>query len=150
MSQSSDSTSPFSRRKKTRLVKVGNVEIGSGRPIAIQSMAATKTQNIDATVNQIRLLTKAGADIIRVAVDSKADVIALAEIRQRTSELDTTISVDLQENYRLVKDIAPYIDKVRYNPGHLHHHEKTKSIKYVGTKGNNDICKYLIKDTMMF
>ena len=129
MSQSSDSTSPFSRRKKTRLVKVGNVEIGSGRPIAIQSMAATKTQNIDATVNQIRLLTKAGADIIRVAVDSKADVIALAEIRQRTSELDTTISVDLQENYRLAAEVAPYVDKIRYNPGHLHHHEKSKSVE---------------------
>jgi len=129
MSQSSDSTSPFSRRKKTRLVKVGKVEIGSGRPIAIQSMAATKTQNIDATVNQIRLLTKAGADIIRVAVDSKADVIALAEVRQRTSELDTTISVDLQENYRLAAEVAPYVDKIRYNPGHLHHHEKSKSVE---------------------
>ena len=129
MSQSSDSTSPFSRRKKTRLVKVGKVEIGSGRPIAIQSMAATKTQNIDATVNQIRLLTEAGADIIRVAVDSKADVIALAEIRQRTSELDATISVDLQENYRLAAEVAPYVDKIRYNPGHLHHHEKSKPVE---------------------
>jgi len=129
MSKSNDPASPFSRRKKTRLVKVGKVEIGSGRSIAIQSMAATKTQNIDATVNQIRLLTEAGADIIRVAVDSKADVVALAEIRRRTNELDATISVDLQENYRLAAEVAPYVDKIRYNPGHLHHHEKSKSVE---------------------
>ena len=86
-------------------------------------MCATKTADVDATVAQIEHLVRAGADIIRVAVDTKADAQALAEIRQRTK---ANLSCDLQENYRLAADIAPVVDKIRYNPGHLYHHERTK------------------------
>ena len=89
-------------------------------------MAATKTQNIEATVRQVELLDAAGADIVRIAVDSRKDVEALAEVRGRTS---ATLSVDLQENYRLAEIVAPHVDKVRYNPGHLWHHEREKPVR---------------------
>ncbi len=121
------------RRKPTRAVRVGAVQIGGGAPIAVQSMAATKTQDIEATARQVQLINAAGADIIRIACDSRKDVEALAEVRARTRDLNdgrgATLSVDLQENYRLSEIVAPHVDKIRYNPGHLHHHEKDKSIR---------------------
>ena len=110
-------------RNPTRAVRVGPITVGGGAPIAVQSMAATKTQDIEATVRQVQLLEAAGADIVRIAVDSRKDVEALAEVRARTS---ATLSVDLQENYRLAEIVAPHVDKVRYNPGHLWHHERDK------------------------
>ncbi|MXY80337.1 MAG: (E)-4-hydroxy-3-methylbut-2-enyl-diphosphate synthase [Chloroflexi bacterium] len=113
------------RRNPTRAVQVGAIQIGGGAPIAVQSMAATRTQDIEATVRQVELIQAAGADLVRIAVDSSKDVEALAEVRART---DATLSVDLQENYRLAREVAPHVDKMRYNPGHLHHHEKDKSI----------------------
>ena len=117
------------RRKSTRAVRVGQTLIGGGAPIAVQSMAATRTQDIEATVRQVRLIHAAGADVIRIAIDSRKDVEALAEIRAQTRELGATLSVDLQENYRLAALVAPLVDKVRYNPGHLHHHEREKSVR---------------------
>ena len=108
-------------RRKTRAVKVRDLIIGADAPISVQSMCATPTRDIAATLRQIDLLHEHGADIIRVAVDSKRDVEALAEIRPRTN---ARLVVDLQENYRLIEVVAPLVDKVRYNPGHLHHHEK--------------------------
>ncbi len=113
------------RRNPTRAVQVGAIQIGGGAPIAVQSMAATRTQDIEATVRQVELIQAAGADLVRIAVDSSKDVQALATVRERT---DATLSVDLQENYRLAREVAPHVDKMRYNPGHLHHHEKHKSI----------------------
>ncbi len=111
--------------RKTRPIQVGSLTIGGG-PITVQSMAATRTQDLAATRRQIELLEAAGADLIRIAIDSQADVKALAELSQSTQ---TPLSVDLQENYRLAEAVAPYVQKIRYNPGHLHHHEKDKSAR---------------------
>lgn len=114
------------KRNPTRAVQVGPLTIGGGHPVAVQSMAATRTQDIPQTLRQIEMLEQAGADLVRIAVDSRADVAALAELRGRTA---MTLSVDLQENYRLVADVAPHVDKVRYNPGHLWHHEREKPVR---------------------
>lgn len=111
------------RRNPTRSVQIGSVSIGGGAPIAVQSMTATHTQDIDGTVAQVNDLHAAGADVVRVAVDSKKDVDALAEIRRQTK---ANLVVDLQENYRLSELVAPHVDKLRYNPGHLYHHEPEK------------------------
>lgn len=110
-------------RNPTRAVRIGATTIGANNPIAVQSMCATRTQDIDATVTQVDELVAAGADVIRIAVDNRKDVAALARIREQTS---ATLSVDLQENYRLAKDAALHVDKLRYNPGHLYHHERKK------------------------
>lgn len=109
-------------RADRRAVAVGTCQIGGGAPIAVQSMCATKTTNIEATCRQIRLLEDAGADLIRIAVDSRKDVEALEEIRKSTA---ANLVVDLQENYRLAERIAPLVQKLRYNPGHLHHHQRS-------------------------
>ncbi len=113
-------------RNPTRGVSIGPITIGGGAPIAVQSMAATRTQDIAATVRQVELLEQAGADIVRIAVDSRKDVEALGEVRARTT---ATLSVDLQENYRLATIVAPHVNKIRYNPGHLWHHERDKPVR---------------------
>ena len=110
-------------RNPTRSVRIGKISVGQEHPIAVQSMTATHTQDIDATVAQVNDLAAAGADVVRIAVDSSKDAEALAEIRKQTT---ANLSVDLQENYRLVTEVAPHVDKVRYNPGHLYHHERLK------------------------
>lgn len=129
------------RRNPTRAVQIGSISIGSGNPIAVQSMTATHTQNIDATVAQIEDLFASGADVIRVAVDSTKDAEALREIRQQTK---ANLVVDLQENYRLAEVVAPFVDKIRYNPGHLYHHEREKpwqeKVKYLARIAREHDC----------
>lgn len=110
-------------RNPTRPMKIGSVTIGDGNPIAVQSMTATKTEDIDATVAQIQDMHQAGAHVVRIAVDSKKEAEALIEIRKQVT---ANLSVDLQENYRLAEIVAPHVDKLRYNPGHLYHHEREK------------------------
>ncbi|TFH21900.1 MAG: (E)-4-hydroxy-3-methylbut-2-enyl-diphosphate synthase [Myxococcales bacterium] len=127
-------------RNPTRAVRIGSVTIGDGNPIAIQSMCATKTHDIDATVEQVQALERAGADVVRIAVDSKREAEALLRIRERTS---ANLSVDLQENYRLAAAVASSVDKLRYNPGHLYHHEREKpwqdKVRFLAdTAGEND------------
>ncbi len=113
--------------EKTRQFRVGSaVLIGGGAPVVIQSMCATKTRDVDATVAQAEALREAGAGIVRIACDSDAEAEALAAIRRRTP---VPLSVDLQEHYRLAAQVAPHVDKIRYNPGHLYHHERTKPVE---------------------
>ncbi|MEM9187086.1 MAG: (E)-4-hydroxy-3-methylbut-2-enyl-diphosphate synthase [Planctomycetota bacterium] len=127
-------------RNPTREVRIGSIAVGAGNPIAVQSMTATSTQDVDRTVWQVNLLHEAGAGVVRVAVDSRKDAAALAEVRQQT---EANLAVDLQENYRLAEVVAPHVDKVRYNPGHLYHHERDKpwqeKVAYlVGVAKEND------------
>ncbi|MGI6401745.1 MAG: flavodoxin-dependent (E)-4-hydroxy-3-methylbut-2-enyl-diphosphate synthase [Thermoguttaceae bacterium] len=104
-------------RRVTRKVKVGSLYIGGDAPVVLQTMAATKTLDYEATAASVAKLARAGAGIVRVACDNNAEAEALAEIRRR---VDANLSVDLQENFRLAEKVAPYVDKIRYNPGHLH------------------------------
>ena len=128
-------------RNRTRSVRIGSSTIGDGHPIAVQSMTATHTQNIDATTQQVNDLHTAGADVVRIAVDSKKDAEALAEIRRQTR---ANLSVDLQENYRLAELVAPHVDKIRYNPGHLYHHEREKpwqvKVRYIADVARDNDC----------
>lgn len=111
------------KRNPTRPVTIGSITIGAGHPIAVQSMTATKTQDTAATIAQAEALRAAGAGVVRVAVDSEKDAEALAEIRRGTT---ANLAVDLQENFRLAEKVAPHVDKIRYNPGHLYHHQKDR------------------------
>jgi len=72
-------------------IHVRHLALGGAAPIAVQSMAATRTQDVEATLRQVKLLDDAGADLVRIAADSKADVAALATIRARSKAL---LSVD--------------------------------------------------------
>jgi (E)-4-hydroxy-3-methylbut-2-enyl-diphosphate synthase len=128
-------------RNPTREVKIGTISIGAGNPIAVQSMTATHTQDIDATVALINDLERAGADVVRIAVDSDADAQALREIRKQTT---ANLSVDLQENYRLAEKVAGSVNKIRYNPGHLYHHERNKpwqeKVRYLAGIAKDNDC----------
>lgn len=127
-------------RERTRAVRVGSIQIGAGAPVAVQSMCATKTRDVDATVAQCEQLRGAGAAVVRIAVDNDKEMEALKEIRRQTP---ANLAVDLQENYRLAHRVAPHVDKIRYNPGHLHHIETGRSLRdkvawLVGVARDND------------
>ncbi|MEM7357957.1 MAG: flavodoxin/ferredoxin-dependent (E)-4-hydroxy-3-methylbut-2-enyl-diphosphate synthase [Pseudomonadota bacterium] len=128
-------------RNPTREVQIGSRKIGNNNPILVQSMCATHTQDIDATIDQTNALHERRAGVVRIAVDNKKDAAALAEIRKATS---ATLSVDLQENYRMAALVAPHVDKIRYNPGHLFHHEKKKSwqekVRYLADLAGEHDC----------
>ena len=115
------------KHRSTRKISIGSLQIGGDSPLAVQSMAATQTQNLEATARQVEILELAGADVIRIAVDSEDDVAALKILRKKFP--NPVFSVDLQENYKLAPKVAPFVNKIRYNPGHLFHLEKDKSIR---------------------
>ena len=101
------------QRNPTRSVRIGSITIGGGHPIAVQSMTATHTHDVDAT-RAGQALQAAGADVVRIAVDSRSDAEALAEIRRQTP---ANLSVDLQENYRLAEEVAPACRQDPLQPG---------------------------------
>ena len=115
------------KHRKTRQVTIGGTKVGGDAPVVVQSMCATRTIDVDKTVAQAHQLANAGAGIVRIAMDNDKEIPALKEIRAQTRGI--VLSVDLQENYRIAGRVAPHVDKIRYNPGHLHHIEKSKTIK---------------------
>ncbi len=129
------------QRKPTRPVSVGTVVIGGGRPVVVQSMCATKTSQVEQTAAQINALVEAGAGIVRVAVDNQHDVEALPHLRDRTG---ANLAVDLQENYRLAEQVASWVQKIRYNPGHLFHREPNRpwqeKVRYLADVAAENDC----------
>ena len=115
-----------SQARKTRKIDIGGTMVGGDAPIVVQSMCATRTVDIDETVKQAHQLANAGAGIVRIAVDNDKDAAALKEIRPQTKGI--VLSIDLQENYKVADKVAPLVDKIRYNPGHLHHIDKKKTV----------------------
>jgi (E)-4-hydroxy-3-methylbut-2-enyl-diphosphate synthase len=128
-------------RNPTRAVNVGSVIIGDNNPIVVQSMCATRTQDIEATVKQTNDLHQAGAGIVRIAVDNRKDAAALEKIRDLT---EANLSIDLQEHYRMAELVAPLVQKIRYNPGHLYHHERKKpwqdKVRYLVDMAEKNDC----------
>ncbi len=114
------------KRNPTREFQVGNVTIGNGHPIVVQSMCTAHTSDAMATAKQATELSQAGAGVVRIAADNRKDAQALEIIRDNC---EANLSVDLQENYRLAGIVAKHVDKIRYNPGHLYHHERKKPIE---------------------
>ncbi len=112
--------------RKTRKIDIGGTMVGGDAPIVVQSMCATRTTDIDETIKQAHQLANAGAGIVRIAVDNEKDAAALKEIRSQTKGV--VLSVDLQENYKVADKVAPHVDKIRYNPGHLHHIDKKRTV----------------------
>lgn len=101
----------------TKQVKIGNVIIGGGNPVVIQSMANIKTSKIDDVVRQIAELEVLGCDIIRVSVKDDEDVKALSEIKKRIS---IPLVADIHFNYKYaLKAIDAGVDKIRINPGNI-------------------------------
>lgn len=112
-------------RYKTKKIYVGNVAIGGDAPISVQSMTFTKTEDIKATIEQIRLLHFAGADIVRVAVPDMEAAFALKEIKK---EVSLPIVADIHFNYKLALEAAKWVDCIRFNPGNIGEQSRIKEI----------------------
>ncbi len=114
------------KRKKTRVIKVGSVLIGGDNKISVQSMTNTLTQDVVSTVHQIKKLEEAGCDIIRSAVSSIEDAIAIKEIKKHIS---IPIIADIQYDYKLALESIKYgIDGLRINPGNIGNLNKVKEV----------------------
>jgi (E)-4-hydroxy-3-methylbut-2-enyl-diphosphate synthase len=115
----------ISLRKITHQVSVGDVKVGGGAPIVVQSMTNTDTADITATVNQIIELAQAGSEIVRVTVNSEEAAKAVAEIRNQLDRKGHTVPIvgDFHFNgHRLLEkypDCAAALDKYRINPGNV-------------------------------
>ena len=121
-------------RRISKEVRIGNVWIGGTHPIAIQSMANTKTENVEATVAQIVDLEKAGCEIIRCAVPTMEAAQALAEIKKQIS---IPLVADIHFDYRLaIASMEHGADKVRINPGNIGSTEKIKAVVDVAKERN--------------
>lgn len=113
-------------RTKTRKVMVGNVQIGGQNKVVIQSMCNTKTKDIQATVNQILDLEKAGCEIIRVACLDMEDARAIKEIKEK---IHIPIVADIHFDYRIALEaIKSGVDKVRINPGNIGSKDRVKVV----------------------
>lgn len=101
----------------TKAVRVGNVEIGGGAPIVVQSMTNTDTKNVEKTLKQIKALENVGCKIVRISVYDEECVEALKKIKKATK---IPIVADIHFDYRLaIKSIEAGVDKVRINPGNI-------------------------------
>lgn len=105
------------KRKKTRIVDVGGVKIGGGNPVVVQSMTKTDTTNIDSTVRQIKELSGAGCEIVRLAVPDSVAADALSEIRKLSP---IPIIADIHFDWRLaLTAVKNGVDGLRINPGNI-------------------------------
>ncbi len=114
------------QRRETRRIYVGNVPIGGGAPISIQSMTKTDTRDIESTIRQIEEISSAGADIVRVAVPDMEAAKALGRIRARSP---LPIIADIHFDYRLALEaIRQGVDGLRINPGNIGAKWKIKEV----------------------
>ncbi len=113
-------------RNQTKQVSVGNVKIGGGNPVAIQSMTNTKTEDVNGTVDQILRLEAAGCEIIRCAVPTMEAAEALREIKKR---IHIPLVADIHFDFRLaIAAIENGADKIRINPGNIGSAERVKAV----------------------
>ncbi len=104
-------------RKNTKVIQIGDVKIGGGNPIAIQSMTNTKTEDVAATVEQILKLEDAGCQIIRCTANNEAAAKAIREIKR---EIHIPLVADIHFDHRLAILAMEYgADKIRINPGNI-------------------------------
>lgn len=110
----------------TKQIKVGDVLLGGGAEVAIQSMTNTKTDDVEGTVRQIRQLEAAGCQIVRVAVPDMAAARAVGAIRER---IHIPLVVDIHFDYKLALEcVAAGCDKVRINPGNIGGEDRVKAV----------------------
>lgn len=118
-------SSPITRRQ-TRRIMVGNVPVGGGAPISVQSMTNTETCDVEATVAQIQRLADVGADIVRVSVPSMEAAEAFRAIRQR---VNLPLVADIHFDYKIALKVAEYgVDCLRINPGNIGSEKRIRAV----------------------
>ncbi|MFA4917321.1 MAG: flavodoxin-dependent (E)-4-hydroxy-3-methylbut-2-enyl-diphosphate synthase [Syntrophales bacterium] len=107
----------FSKRRETRPVFLGGLQIGGNAPVVVQSMTCTDTRDVKSTVSQIRQLEEAGCEVVRVAVPDREAAAALTEIKRQIS---IPLVADIHFNYRLALiAVRSGVDGIRINPGNI-------------------------------
>lgn len=116
---------PIKRRKSTRIY-VGDVPIGDGAPISVQSMTNTRTTDVQATLEQIYALENVGADIIRVSVPTMDAAEAFKEIKEKSH---VPLIADIHFDYRIALKVAEYgVDCLRINPGNIGNEQRVRAV----------------------
>lgn len=125
---------------KTREVKIGNITMGGGSPIVVQTMCNTHTCDIEASVAQCVRLYGAGAQMIRLTVPTIEDVRNIAEIRTRLRDMgiDTPIVADVHFSADIAIAVAPVVDKVRINPGNFSRNHDLAAARF---KELTEVCR---------
>ena len=116
----------MAHRDRTKKIRIGDVMIGGGNPVVIQSMTNTKTEDVSATVRQILELEEAGCEIIRAAVPTMEAALAFSEIKK---QIHIPLVADIHFDYRMaLAAIANGADKIRINPGNIGGRDKVESV----------------------
>ncbi|PIQ88894.1 MAG: 4-hydroxy-3-methylbut-2-en-1-yl diphosphate synthase [Candidatus Omnitrophica bacterium CG11_big_fil_rev_8_21_14_0_20_42_13] len=119
-------------RRSSKEIKIGNVKIGAGHPIAIQSMAKVDTRNIAAVSSQIKQMQKCGCEVVRVAVKDKDAACAIRRIK---SKINIPLVADIHFNYELALfSIENGADKIRLNPGNIYKKDQVSKIAAMANK----------------
>ena len=114
------------KRLSTKQIDVKGLKIGGGAPITVQTMCNTKTWDVEKTVEQIKAMRIAGADIVRLAVPDMASAQAISQIKE---QVDVPLVADIHFDYRLALECARRgIDKIRINPGNIGAEENVKAV----------------------
>lgn len=110
----------------TKQIKIGNVLIGGGAPVTIQSMLNVPAENIDASVKQAKELEAAGCEIIRAAVPTLGDVKLIAALKEN---LSVPVVADIHFDYRIALEcVSAGVDKIRINPGNIGSDDRVKAV----------------------
>ncbi|HPQ52065.1 MAG TPA: flavodoxin-dependent (E)-4-hydroxy-3-methylbut-2-enyl-diphosphate synthase [Spirochaetota bacterium] len=113
-------------RKQTRPVRAGNLDIGGGAPVSLQSMTSVPLEDVDATVDQIQRLHEAGADLVRVAV---RNLDAVQYLREVCRSVTVPLSADIHFNHAIaIESIKAGVRKIRINPGNIGDAEKVREV----------------------
>ncbi|MGF1603558.1 MAG: (E)-4-hydroxy-3-methylbut-2-enyl-diphosphate synthase [Thermosynechococcaceae cyanobacterium] len=137
-------------RRKTRPVPVGDITIGGGHPVVVQSMINEDTLDIEGSVAAIRRLHELGCEIVRVTVPSMGHAKALAEIKEKLAATYQPVPIvaDVHHNgMKIALEVAKHVDKVRINPG-LYVFEKPKSDRTEYTQAEFDDIGQKIRETL--
>ncbi len=114
------------RRRKSRRIQLGDVPVGGGAPIAVQSMTNTDTLDVEATVGQVRALADAGADIVRVSVPTLDAAEAFGRIR---AAVDVPLVADIHFDHRIALRVAELgVDCLRINPGNIGREDRVRAV----------------------
>ena len=113
-------------RQNTKVIQIGNVSIGGGNPIAIQSMTNTRTDDVEATVAQILRLEEAGCEIIRCTVPDEKCAKAIARIKER---IHIPLVADIHFDYKMaIAAMENGADKIRINPGNIGGEDRIRAV----------------------
>ena len=119
-------TNPLITRRQTRQIMVGNIPVGGGAPISVQTMTNTETCDVEATLGQINSMVRAGVDIVRVSVPSMDAAEAFKKIR---SQVEVPLVADIHFDYRIALEVLKNgVDCLRINPGNIGSEERIRAV----------------------